>query len=87
MLDDANFGLLIFIGIVVFSLILGSYITTTSNKCNAFCKEKGWDSYNEVELFSFKDKDAACYKDVPDESGLGTKRIYSGYVSISECTK
>jgi len=56
--------------LIIFVVVIG---VTHSNKVLEYCKENGWDGV--------RINDDRCYKDVADDSGLGTKRIVSGDVS------
>ncbi len=69
------------VGIVITSIIL-AYVYFTiqeDRKFRLYCKEHGFDGVSEYGDISTKE--VRCYKEVPDESGICHKTIYSGYIT------
>lgn len=83
-----NIGIRLFIYALIFTFIVVPFKLEwdTQVRYMKYCHNNGWDGTATKEPKYFMDFSAFygdyCYKEIPDESGVGMKTIYSGRLDI-----
>lgn len=76
-----------YIGVIVIAiafigfLIIAAYEVGSTTESKEYCKSIGYDDSDRKVMGNSRSR---CYKDIPHESGIGTERIYSGYLNEVE---